>query len=272
MIYKRRMTAVVIWAVALVIWALSALPTSQAPTAAAQTAPSPRPALTPTPGSKRESQPETLYGHVTGTVIDLTTGAPTAGLTVRIGEFQVSTDANGNYDRWVAEGTHMVELLLGAELGAVAQQPVTVNVTANQRVVVHLAFRSPLRATATPVATTVVAPPATPVPVTDVTGLAPVVTTEPVSNEVVAAPAVVPSRLPVTGFPIEHDWLWLSFGLVLLVIGGFLLSRPGRSGRPIAVEGAELLMQLLANPPQKRVVQESEDLLEELLKHKPTRK
>ena len=54
--------------------------------------PSPRPAINPVRSGNGTA---VQMGHVTGTVIDQRTGAPTAGVSVTIGGVTVTTDANG---------------------------------------------------------------------------------------------------------------------------------------------------------------------------------
>src|SRR5262245_41867470 len=94
-------------------------------------APSPRPTLAPTARPHGGSKGGGL-GRITGTIIDLTTGAPTSGIKVNIGGTIVSSDANGNYDLWVASGPYAVALVLAANQGEAAQgqQMVDVNTDA----------------------------------------------------------------------------------------------------------------------------------------------
>src|SRR5262245_52715027 len=84
-------------------------------------APSPRPTLAPTSRPHGDSHSGDGMGRITGTIIDLTTGAPASGIKVNIGGVVVSSDANGNYDLWVASGPYSVALVLDASQGEAAQ-------------------------------------------------------------------------------------------------------------------------------------------------------
>src|SRR5262245_4783626 len=85
-------------------------------------APSPRPTLAPTSRPRGGgSNPGDGMGRITGTIIDLTTGAPAAGIKVNISGVVVSSDASGNYDLWVAAGPHTVALVLDPGQGEPAQ-------------------------------------------------------------------------------------------------------------------------------------------------------
>lgn len=158
----------------------------------AQTQPPPRPTLTPAPTPKPSSgshSSDEATGRITGTVIDLTTGAPAPGVAVTVGDTSVTTDANGNYDRsGLAAGDYQVALALTAAQGTAAQGPIAVALAAGATVIQHLSFRSP-------------PPPAlTPAP----------------------APAVTPAALPTTGGPADGAWLMLTLGL-MLIAGGVAL-------------------------------------------------
>jgi hypothetical protein len=96
-------------------------------------------------------------GRITGTVIDLTSGAPVPGIAVMVGDVRVVTDANGNYDRnGLPPGNYMVTLVLAESQGAPAQNPIAIELAPGATVVQHLGFRSPAPAVATPSATPVV--------------------------------------------------------------------------------------------------------------------
>ena len=167
--------------------------------ARAQTQPPPRPTLTPAPPTaiphhtdKSDSTPVPT-GRITGTVIDLTTGAPAPGIAVKVGEVTVQTDANGNYDRaGLAPGSYPVALELAAGQGVADQGAITVELAAGATVVQHLAFRSPVPVT--PTAPTASAPPA---------------------------------QLGVTGDATSGGWESLSFvlGLAMLAFGAGLRRR-----------------------------------------------
>ena len=158
----------------------------------AQTQPPPRPTLTPAPTAKPSSDnhsSEAANGRITGTVIDLTTGAPAPGVAVTVGDTTVTTDANGNYDRsGLAAGDYQVALVLAAEQGASAQAPIVVALAPDATVIQHLSFRSPPPAALTP----------TP------------------------APAAQPAALPITGGPADGAWLVLTLGL-MMIAGGVAL-------------------------------------------------
>jgi hypothetical protein len=151
-------------------------------------------------------------GRITGTIIDLTTGAPAPGIKVNIGGTVVSSDANGNYDLWVAAGPYSVALVLDASQGEAGQGQQMVDVATDATVIVHLSFSSP--------------PPATPVAANS----APVVSVEPT-----AAPAPVAARsgstapkphasprLPRTADDADESWRWVGLG-ALLLMGGIAL-------------------------------------------------
>ena len=116
-----------------------------------------RPTLTPTkapaptrrPGDNNDNPTSVPSGRITGTVINLGTGAPAPGVSVAVGDVTVTTDANGNYDRsGMSSGNYRVALALTPEQGVPAQPPQMVNLVAGSTVVLHLAFQ-PLAASAT---------------------------------------------------------------------------------------------------------------------------
>jgi hypothetical protein len=135
-----------------------------------------------------------------GTVINLTTNAPAPGIQVAVGDVTVTTDANGNYERaGLPAGSYRIELVLTAAQGTPAQGPITVELAPGATVVQHLAFRSPVAATATPTAV-----PATPV----------------VQPTTTPTPAV-PITLPDTGDSAEDSWvLSASLAAVLILLIG----------------------------------------------------
>lgn len=155
----------------------------------------PPPAPTAIAEPEEEDRPSTMApGRITGTVIDQRTGAPAAGVRVRVGDELLLSDGNGNYDRHGLEpGAYGVALVLDAEQGVALQGPITVELAAGATVVQHLAFASPA-----PVAVE-------PVPVV----------------EVPAAP--VPATLPATG--TAHDAGWLGVVALLLLVGGWVVRR-----------------------------------------------
>src|SRR5436190_21520837 len=108
----------------MLLFGMSALPALGAAPSPVQLAPSPRPALAPMKGSGDA----VLMGHITGTVIDLNSGAPSAGVAVRVGSALVWSDANGNYDHWLPVGTYTVTLALADGQGTPAQDVMNVAV------------------------------------------------------------------------------------------------------------------------------------------------
>jgi LPXTG-motif cell wall-anchored protein len=157
----------------------------------AQTQPPPRPTLTPAPtprpSSGNDDSSEAATGRITGTVIDLTTGAPAPGVAVTVGDTTVTTDSNGNYDRsGLAAGEYSLALVLAAGQGAPAQAPIVVTLADDATVIQHLSFRSPAPAASAP------------------------------------APATPPAALPTTGGPAENGWLVLALSL-LMIAGGVAL-------------------------------------------------
>jgi LPXTG-motif cell wall-anchored protein len=160
--------------------------------AAAQSLPE-RPSLTPAPsggGSKDNDETLAPNGRITGTVINLASGAPTSGIQVTVGDTTVTTDSNGNYDRsGLAAGTYTITLIPPDESSA-AQGSLTITLADRETKVVHLAFTP--AATAVPLAPT-------------------------------AAPVVVPAELPDTSGDETSLLALLVLGLALLIGGGFLI-------------------------------------------------
>jgi hypothetical protein len=124
------------------------------------------PSVVPTPADKAGPTPTAApSGRIIGTVIDLTSNAPAPGISVAVGDVQVSTDANGNYERGgLAAGSYQVTLVLTAAQGTPAQGPITIELASDQTVVQNLAFRSPVVPTATAVPTVAPAPTPTSLP------------------------------------------------------------------------------------------------------------
>ncbi|MGB9752052.1 carboxypeptidase-like regulatory domain-containing protein [Roseiflexus castenholzii] len=150
----------------------------------------PRPTLTPVAPAE-EPRREPRPGRIVGTVIDLTTGAPAAGVTVRINSDALTTDANGNYGREnLTPGTYVVDLIIPPERGTPAQGAITITLPEGETARQDLAFYGP--------------PPAS-MP----------------SAETAPMP---PAALPVTGASDDAAWL-AALGALLLAGGGFLLRR-----------------------------------------------
>lgn len=167
-------------------------PTSAPPTST--------PAGVPQP-TTRPRDPTPAPGRITGTVIDLTTGAPVPGVAVRVGDTVVQSDANGNYDRnGLPAGDYPVQLLPTAAQGEPAQGEIVVALPAGATVVQHLALRSPVVAPAggAPGATPASAAPAEAAPV---------------------GPAPIPAELPRTGGVSGQGWLLIALGGALLGLG-----------------------------------------------------
>jgi hypothetical protein len=155
-------------------------------------APTTVPGPTRTPSSNDGDNRERLAptGRITGTVIDLTTGAPAPGIAVQIGDVITTSDANGNYDRsGLAAGHYVVALALRVEQGHPAQEPLTVEVGADATVVQHLNFRS--------------LPPA-----------------RPAASPTAAPAGAAPATLPVTSGANDLSWPLVLLGLALLLGGG----------------------------------------------------
>jgi hypothetical protein len=161
----------------------------------------PRPTLTPQPATPTAVQRPTrtpssdgdderelaATGRITGTVIDLTSGAPAPGLPVMVGDVTVMSDANGNYDRiGLPPGSYVVALVLAEGQGSPAQDRITIELAVDATVVQHLFFRSQPAVSPTPVAT-------------------------------VSTP---PTQLPPTSRPAPSGWLWVVLGLGAIAIGG----------------------------------------------------
>lgn len=143
-------------------------------------------------------------GRIIGTVIDLTTNAPAPGITVAIGDATVTTDANGNYQSAeLPAGSYRVALVLTAAQGTPAQEPILIELAAGQTVVQHLAFRSPVAATATalPTATATAAP-----------------TTLPPTAMPTSKPTA-PVTLPDTGSAQQTSFSTGIVGMIVLLLG-----------------------------------------------------
>ncbi|MDZ4721905.1 MAG: carboxypeptidase regulatory-like domain-containing protein [Roseiflexaceae bacterium] len=156
--------------------------------AIAQSLPLPdRPTLTPRPipAESKQSNPIVATSRIAGTVIDTRTGAPTAGITVQVGDTMVKTDANGNYDlNGLVAGTYTIALVLSADQGVAEQGALTISVAEDASVIQHLSFRSP-------------APP------------------------VESAPLPVPATLPVTGGNESSIWLFM-VGVLMIISAGLV--------------------------------------------------
>jgi hypothetical protein len=258
--------------IVMLLFGMSALPAMGAAPASPRLAPSPRPALSPAKGSSNT----VLMGHITGTVIDLNSGAPSAGVAVRVGGALVWSDANGNYDHWLPVGTYTVTLALADGQGTPLQDVISVPVQADVATVQHLNFRGQQAAPVAPTAAAPTAAPAQPV-VAQPAAVAPTAAATSVPASAGGAPALVPARLPVTSEGGSAAWLWLVFGSALLLAGGLVGFGPVLGGRSPALvlrthaANSTLLRTLLAAPVQSarpaapRVIPASDDLLAALL-------
>jgi hypothetical protein len=160
--------------------------------------PPPRPTLTPEPvtATPQVKQPEhkgsdptaLLTGRITGTVIEARSGAPAAGVNVRVGEVIVTTDSNGNYDRGgLPAGEYPVELVLSSDTGIADQGVIIVPLESDSTAIQHLSFHMSQETVASPSSTT------------DATLF------------------IKPTSLPSTGTPREN------YGMIVLVVGISLL-------------------------------------------------
>lgn len=157
--------------------------------------PTATPASTPRPRDDSGDDEPALPGRITGTVIDLTTGAPAPGIAVLIGDIRVVSDSSGNYDRnGLPAGSYTVALALVNGQGTPAQGPIVVALNAGATVVQHLSFSSPLPATAMPAAPT-------------------------------ATPAATPTGLPRTGDASSEASAALLGAALALAVGTWLLRR-----------------------------------------------
>lgn len=235
-------------------------------------APSPRPPVDRPSDGPRQSEDSgndhpsghhaVATGRLTGTIIDATTGAPMPGVTVRVGEMTVTSDANGNYDHWLPVGNYTVGLMLTSQQGVDLQGPQAVTVRAGDTTVQHLYFRSQAAPTATnvpfPEPTSV--PPALPINNLPDTGVA-----EPAQP---AQPAMRPTHLPRTAVPEDWSWAWLSLGLTLVVVGTLVGWSGRRVSRRTATRSEQLddtLLQTLLAAHSRRARLSNEELLQKLL-------
>ncbi|NTV61944.1 MAG: carboxypeptidase-like regulatory domain-containing protein [Oscillochloris sp.] len=192
--------------------------------------PSPRPALVPTSSvSQDDTRPtEVVPGRVTGTVIDLRTGAPVAGIAVVVGNQTIYSDANGNYDIWLTSGYYQLDLALSATQGSAGQSAQAIAVGPGDTVLVHLFFTSPApTATVTPVVlpTPTIAPILTALPDTSVAH-----EKVPVPHTTVSAlPQNLPHTAAAAGFGSAGTWILL--GALLLGLSLVIQLAPRRRPR-----------------------------------------
>jgi hypothetical protein len=186
-------------------------------------------------------------GRITGTVIDLRTGAPQASAQVAVGAHTVTSDANGNYDIWVEAGLYPVALQLADSQGVPALGAQDAMVWGNDVVTLHLFFTSPAPAVATP----------TPAPVV-----------QPVEQPVaLPAPdaAAAPASLPQTSGEARAAEALLLAGFTLLMLGALLAMLPRRMLAQARAADRRLLGSLLARAPRPA----PEETLRDLLRRDP---
>jgi len=187
--------------------------------------PSPRPTLQPTPDLRHRAEGPTAVplGRLTGTVIDLRTGAPTSGITVLVGSQAVSSDANGNYDIWLSSGYYRLELKLTSNQGTATQPAQAIAIGPGDTVVVHLFFTSPAPTAETqqiappalePTPTT--APPVAMPPNLPDTSVAHGAAAHPLADSL-SAPESLPHTAAAAGLGAAGTWIL--FGALLLGLG-----------------------------------------------------
>lgn len=202
-------------------------------------APSPRPPVArPTSAPSQPSNPSddkdsgrsrssgmVAYGRLTGTIIDATTGAPAPGITLDINGTLVTSDANGNYDTWLPQGTYTVNLRLASEQGTPLQGPQAVEVRAEDTTIQHLYFSSPAAPTevmADPTPDAEIQPigEILPAPVNELPSTSVGSDSKPSSSASVASSTESsPNHLPSTSIADNGGWLWFGLGGVCLVLG-----------------------------------------------------
>jgi len=264
-------------------FALAAPSANGAAPSAPMLQPSPRPTLMPTatalptatpwPSANPAEAPQ--YGHITGTVIDARTGAPTSGMQVKVGDDIVISDVSGNYDHWMLVGSYTVSLLMADAQDIPEVAAATVAVTSSGTTVQHLSFRSPAPA---PVAQATAAPTAEPIAAPAAPAVAPVVAAPVIAPAPVTTAAAMPDTLPTTGSEDQTTALWLWLALACVGIGGLLGMRPVRlallpllGGRNHGGDSRSLLHALLTAAPRRtrgpiRTPKADAVLLEDLLK------
>ncbi len=202
--------------------------------------PTPRPALPPEKDGDSDANSQDM-AHVTGTVIDQTTGAPVPNVQVQVGDKIVMTDANGNYDLWLEPGDYTI-ITVAAD--GTPQQAVQVVLPSGQMVVQHLAWAPPIVATAvpTPVASQAVTAP---------------------EQVIVKTEGAMPGQLPHTaGNPLFllGDWFWVSLGFAL-ILGGIIVGT-----RADALHGsARMLARYAARQPRSNASADTAAFLAALL-------
>ena len=150
------------------------------------------PSSSSTPGGET---PDSTQSVISGTVTDMSTGRPQAGIAVSVSGFPpVHTDGQGRYAvAGLPAGQYSLSLKLGDQEVS-AQGPVFVNVDGQNSVTVDLAYYGQPQPLPTDTPLPAVTPAATPLP-----------------------------RLPVSGTPFGYGPLVvLGLGLLLILVGGLL--------------------------------------------------
>jgi len=192
------------------------------------------PTRTPTPGSDDGDNDDTSSsssntGTIVGQVTDLSTGQPGAGVTVRLNDIEVQTDAQGKYSlSGLGAGVFVVSLVLEGDAVS-AQDPIIVTVDGATETTVDLDYYSdPSQAAATATPTTEPAaatatPTVLPTPVaataTPAVALAETTDSGQAANRGETAPSDAPQLLPQSGGYNYTSWLMLGLGLISLVFG-----------------------------------------------------
>jgi hypothetical protein len=227
--------------------------------------PSPRPPILPTANlSQDEPGPTAVVpGRLTGTVIDLRTGAPMPGIAVVVGRQTLYTDANGNYDVWLESGYYRLDLGLTSNQGTPIQPAQAIAVGPGDTVVVHLFLTSPAPTalpTMTPAAATIVAP-LKHLPDTSVAH-------EPAasggSSQVSSGNGNSPNHLPRTAAAANFGspGTWILLGALLLGLSLVIRLAPRRRQRPRLARNRRAR----AATPAEQPDDSDESLLADLLK------
>ena len=193
-------SAVLVAALALLLWPLLVMPVSGAPPAGPLPAPSPRPPLDEGGGSGGAGGGSGGAGGapqsaIFGTVTDLSSGLPAAGVEVSVSGAVVRTDSDGSYAiTGMSAGSYTVAPQLQGQ-GQPAQGPVYVYLDGVDRATVDLGYYSRPQPTDTPQAVAA------------------------------ANPARPPAALPAAGgaWP-ARPLLLLGLGLGLVLLGGAMRS------------------------------------------------
>ncbi|MCL4295502.1 MAG: carboxypeptidase regulatory-like domain-containing protein [Anaerolineae bacterium] len=167
------------------------------------------PLPTPTLATLLDTTGASSNSTLSGTLTDLSSGRPGAGIEVVVGEAVARTDENGNFALSGLEaGTYVVSPRLEGQ-GTPAQGPLFVNLDGQSQAIVNLAYYSQAQ------------PLPTDTPQAGVSNVPAPLPTPP--------PAATPPALPTAGGPgmPQHQPLMLvGLGLVLMALGSILLKTP----------------------------------------------